>query len=92
VDTPRVSGLFNVGTGQARSFRDLVSAIFAALEREPNISYIEMPVSIRESYQYFTQASVENLRRAGYNSRFTPLEEAVKRYVGSFLNTHDRYR
>jgi ADP-L-glycero-D-manno-heptose 6-epimerase len=87
-----VSGLFNVGTGQARSFRDLMAALFAALGRPPNISYVDMPPTIRDSYQYFTQASVENLRRAGYNGGFTPLEAAVKRYVDSFLNTSDRYR
>jgi ADP-L-glycero-D-manno-heptose 6-epimerase len=92
VETPSVSGLYNVGTGQARSFRDLISACFAALGRPPKIEYVDMPMSIRNSYQYFTQASVENLRRAGYNAGFTPLEEAVKRYVVSFLDTADRYR
>ena len=92
METPKVSGLFNVGTGAARSFRDLITAAFAALGRAPSIEYVDMPVSIRDSYQYFTQASVENLRRAGYNAGFTPLEEAVKRYVVSFLDTADRYR
>ena len=56
LDTPAVSGIFNVGTGAARSFRDLIAAMFAALGREPAIEYIEMPASIRDSYQYFTQA------------------------------------
>jgi len=92
VDTPKVSGIFNVGTGKAESFRDLIGAIFAALGRAPNITYVDMPASIRDSYQYFTQASVENLRRAGYNAGFTPLAEAVKRYVVSYLDTADRYR
>jgi ADP-L-glycero-D-manno-heptose 6-epimerase len=92
LDTPKVSGLFNVGTGKAESFRDLIAAVFAALGRAPNIEYIEMPAAIRDSYQYFTQASVENLRRAGYNAGFTPLPDAVRRYVVSYLDTADRYR
>src|SRR5208282_2915543 len=81
IETPAVSGIFNVGTGQARSFRELMTAKFAALGREPTIEYIDMPVSIRDSYQYFTQAEIGNLRQAGYNAGFTPLEEAVGRYV-----------
>jgi ADP-L-glycero-D-manno-heptose 6-epimerase len=92
VDTPSVCGMFNVGTGQARSFRDMMLAMFAALGRPPNIEYVDMPAAIRDQYQYFTQASVENLRRAGYNAGFTPLEDAVKRYVGGFLDRPDRYR
>ena len=92
LESPSVSGIFNVGTGQARSFRDMISALFRALGREPNIEYIDMPDAIRGQYQYFTEAEVENLRRAGYNGGFTPLEAAVKRYVTQFLNTTDRYR
>ena len=92
LDTPTVSGIFNVGTGEARSFRDLITAMFVALGREPAIEYIDMPPSIRDSYQYFTQAETENLRRAGYNAHFTTIEEAVRRYVTSFLNCADRYR
>jgi ADP-L-glycero-D-manno-heptose 6-epimerase len=90
--TPSVSGIFNVGTGQARSFRDLIAAMFRALGRTPHVEYVDMPASIRDQYQYFTQAKVENLRRAGYNSGFTPLETAVDRYVTSFLDQSDRYR
>ncbi len=90
--TPSVSGVFNVGTGKARSFRDLISAMFAALGRPPNIEFIAMPETIRDSYQYFTEASVDNLRRAGYNAGFTSVEEGVKRYVGAFLNQPDRFR
>jgi ADP-L-glycero-D-manno-heptose 6-epimerase len=92
LDTPTVSGIFNVGTGEARSFRDLITAMFAALGREPAIEYIDMPLSIRDSYQYFTQAKTENLRRAGYNAHFTTLEEAVRRYVTAYLDRADRYR
>jgi ADP-L-glycero-D-manno-heptose 6-epimerase len=91
VRSPPVSGLFNVGTGAARSFRDLVTALFRALGREPNIEYVDMPEGLRAKYQYFTQASVERLRRAGYNSDFTPLEKAVADYV-RFLAAPDRYR
>jgi ADP-L-glycero-D-manno-heptose 6-epimerase len=92
LDSPSVSGIFNVGTGQARSFRDLITAMFCALGRRPSIEYVDMPASIRDQYQYFTQAKVENLLRAGYNSGFTPLEAAVTRYVTSFLDQPDRYR
>jgi ADP-L-glycero-D-manno-heptose 6-epimerase len=92
VDTPKVCGIFNVGTGKARSFRDLMTAMFAALGRKPAIEYIDMPASIRDSYQYFTQAETTNLRRAGYNADFTPLEEAVQRYVTGYLDRPDRYR
>jgi ADP-L-glycero-D-manno-heptose 6-epimerase len=92
LDTPSVSGIFNVGTGEARSFRDLITAMFRALGRAPNIDYVDMPPAIRDQYQYFTQAKVENLRRAGYNAGFTSLEDAVHRYVTSFLNQPDRYR
>ncbi len=92
LDTPSVSGIFNVGTGKAESFRDLITAMFRALGRAPDIEYIDMPPAIRDHYQYFTQAKVENLRRAGYNAGFTPLGEGVGRYVSSFLNQPDRYR
>jgi len=76
----------------ARSFRDLIAAMFAALGREPAIEYIEMPASIRDSYQYFTEAETANLRRAGYTAAFTPLEDAVGRYVSHYLDRADRYR
>jgi ADP-L-glycero-D-manno-heptose 6-epimerase len=79
------------GTGRARSFRDLISAMFRALGRAPDIEYVDMPTTIRHQYQYFTEAKVENLRKAGYNADFTPLEEGVNRYV-TFLNQPDRYR
>jgi len=92
METPAVSGIFNVGTGQARSFRDMIAALFRALGREPNIEYVPMPEAIRPQYQYFTQANVDNLRRAGYNAGFTALEDAVTRYVTRFLDCPDRYR
>lgn len=90
--TPSVSGVFNVGTGQARSFKDLIGAAYQSLGTPPNIQYIDMPEQIRGSYQYFTQATVERLRRAGYNGGFTPLEAAVDAYVKDFLDRPDRYR
>ena len=92
IDRPAVSGIFNVGTGRARSFRDLVAAMFGALGSKPNIEYIDMPLAIRDQYQYFTQGEVENLRRAGYSAAFAPLENSVGHYVTRFLDRPDRYR
>ena len=90
--TPAVSGLFNVGTGTARSFRDLMLAAYAALGATPNIEYVDMPASIRGSYQYFTQANVDRLRDAGYHGGFTALEDSVGLYVKGFLDGADRFR
>jgi ADP-L-glycero-D-manno-heptose 6-epimerase len=90
--TPSVSGLFNVGTGAARSFKDMMLAAFAALGASPNIQYIDMPEQIRGSYQYFTQSEVDRLRAAGYNGGFTKLEDAVELYVKGFLDRADRFR
>ena len=90
--TSSVSGLFNVGTGKARSFKDLMLSAYAALGLKPDIRYIDMPVSIRDSYQYFTQSEVDRLQRAGYNGGFTALEEAVALYVKGYLDSPDRYR
>src|ERR1700723_1702862 len=83
---PSVSGLFNVGTAQPRSFRDLMLSAYAALGHKPNIRYIDMPLSIRNSYQYFTQSDVDRLQRAGYNGGFTALEDAVGLYVNGYLD------
>jgi ADP-L-glycero-D-manno-heptose 6-epimerase len=90
--TPSVSGLFNVGTGKARSFRDLMLSTHAALGTLPNIQYVDMPEAIRGSYQYFTQSEVERLQRAGYNGGFTGLEDAVGTYVRNYLDSADRFR
>jgi ADP-L-glycero-D-manno-heptose 6-epimerase len=90
--TPDVSGLFNVGTGKARSFKDLMLAAYAALGSAPNIAYIDMPEQIRGSYQYFTESDGDRLRGAGYNGGFTPLEDAVDTYVKGFLDQPDRFR
>jgi ADP-L-glycero-D-manno-heptose 6-epimerase len=90
--TPSVSGLFNVGTGRARSFKDIMLAAFAALGKTPAITYIDMPEEIRDSYQYFTESKVDRLCAAGYNGGFTPLEDAVAHYVKAYLSTSDRFR
>lgn len=92
LDTPTVSGLFNVGSGVARSFRDLACATFVAMGREPAITYIDMPETLRDKYQYFTQARLDRLREAGYSSPATSLEEGVRRYVQDFLRNPDPYR
>lgn len=90
--TPSVSGLFNVGTGEARSFRDLIGAAYAAIGAAPRIEYVAMPETIRNTYQYFTQSEGDRLLRAGYNGGFTRLEEAVGAYVNDYLAAPDRYR
>jgi len=79
------NGLFNLGTGQARSFKDLVNAIFRSLNVRPNIEYIDTPEDIRDKYQYFTEADMYKLRQAGYEKDFFSLEEGVKNYVSKFL-------
>lgn len=91
LDNPGVSGLFNVGTGEARSFADLAAAVFRALGRAPAIDYVPMPEAIRGRYQYFTQASLMRLRAAGYTRPFTALEDGVTSYVQDYLNTPDPY-
>ncbi len=84
-DKPQISGIFNIGTGKARTWNDLVKAVFAAMGKKPNIEYIEMPESIRNQYQYFTEADITNLRKAGYDNETTPLEDAIKDYVQNYL-------
>lgn len=92
LERPAVCGIFNVGTGRARSFRDLIGAMFAALGREAVIDYVDMPAAIRDNYQYLTEATTDNLRGAGYDVPAAPLEEAVARYVTCYLDGADRYR
>jgi ADP-L-glycero-D-manno-heptose 6-epimerase len=81
------SGLYNVGTGRARTFADLAAALFRALRREPSIAWIDMPESLRATYQYFTEAEVAKLRAAGYDRPFTSLEDGVADYAGRYLRT-----
>jgi ADP-L-glycero-D-manno-heptose 6-epimerase len=79
------SGIYNLGTGKARSFNDLGKATFMALGLEPKINYIDTPVDIRDKYQYYTEATMEKLRGIGYDKDFTSLEEGVKDYVQNYL-------
>jgi ADP-L-glycero-D-manno-heptose 6-epimerase len=90
--TPSVSGIFNVGTGKARSFKEMMLAAYNALGTAPNIQYVDMPEAIRGSYQYFTESDVDRLQRAGYNGGFTALEGAVETYVRGYLDSADRFR
>ena len=78
-------GIFNIGSGETHTWNELAGAVFAALGREPCIEYIEMPPSIRDQYQYFTQADIRKLRAAGYVRPITPLTEAVRDYVCNYL-------
>jgi len=87
-----ISGVFNAGSGQARSFADLARATFAAAGKAPSIAYIDMPEAIRDRYQYFTEASMDRIRALGYGGQSTPLEEGVRRYVQDFLAQPDPYR
>jgi ADP-L-glycero-D-manno-heptose 6-epimerase len=92
LDAPHVSGVFNTGSGQARSFLDLAHATFAAAGKTPRVEYVDTPESIRDKYQYFTEARMERVRAAGFEGQSTPLEEGVRRYVQDFLATPDPYR
>lgn len=82
---PVTNGLYNLGTGQARTFEDLVKATFAGVGKEAVIEYIDMPEDIRDKYQYFTEADMHKLRQAGYKPDFYTLEDGVKEYVKDFL-------
>jgi ADP-L-glycero-D-manno-heptose 6-epimerase len=82
-----ISGIFNVGTGLARSWNDLAAALFSAMGIKKEIEYVEMPSAIREKYQYFTQADVRKLRSAGYSRTFMSLEESIRDYAG-YLETN----
>ncbi len=84
-ENARASGLFNCGTGRARSWNDLAKAVFAALGMEPKIEYVEMPESLRSKYQYFTQAEMGKLRAAGYDRPFAALEDGIREYVQGHL-------
>lgn len=92
LDNPQVSGLFNLGTGKARTFRDLASAVYKALGKEPRIRFVDTPMQIRDKYQYFTEARMDRLREAGYTKPMTSLEDGVTRYVQQYLDKADPYR
>ena len=84
--SPFTNGLYNLGTGTARAFNDLTKATFAGLDLQPNIEYIDMPLDIRDKYQYFTEANMHKLISAGYNKPFYSLEEGVEDYVRNYLS------
>lgn len=85
IDNKPESGLYNLGTGQARAFVDLAKATFSALDIEPNIEFIDTPEDIRDKYQYFTEANMAKLKKAGYDKKFTSLESGVADYVKNYL-------
>jgi len=92
IDNPDISGLFNLGTGRARTFLDLIASMFAALDMEPSINWVDTPAEIRDRYQYFTQAEISRLRAAGYHTEFMSVEDGIGAYVRLFLATDDPYR
>lgn len=79
------SGIYNLGSGKARSFRDLVTAMFVALDKTPQIEFVDTPLDIRDSYQYFTEANMKKIKAAGYPNAFESLEDSVKDYVLNYL-------
>lgn len=85
------SGLYNLGTGEARPFLDLATSTFTAMGREPKIVYIDTPEDIRETYQYFTEAEMGKLREVGYSAEFTSLEAGITEYVQRFLLSNRHY-
>lgn len=87
----KVTGLFNLGTGKARRWNDLANAVFSAMNIKSSIEYIEMPETIRGSYQYFTEATMEKLRSAGCDIKFHTLEDAVSDYVTNYLKKQNPY-
>ena len=90
LDRPETTGIFNLGTGRARSWNDLIRAVFSAMKQEPAVRYVDMPEQIREQYQYYTEASMEKLKAAGYERPFHSLEEAVSDYVVEYLARGER--
>jgi ADP-L-glycero-D-manno-heptose 6-epimerase len=88
---PDQNGIYNVGTGEARTFKDLATAIFQSLNIKPEIVFIDTPEDIREKYQYFTEASMNKLRKAGYDENFFSIEKGVDDYVKNFLLSHSYY-
>jgi len=89
LQNPSVNGIFNLGTGKARTWNDLIHAVFAAMTVGPNIEYIEMPEGLRKQYQYFTQAEMGKLKTAGCPVNFPPLEDSVRDYVVNYLQHDD---
>ncbi len=92
LENKTISGLYNLGSGTARTFNDLGQAMFEAVGKTPKFTYIDMPDQLRTRYQHFTEADMGKLRAAGYDKPFTSLEEGVKDYVTRYLRSSDRYR
>ena len=92
IANPKVNGIYNLGSGKARSFKDLAEAVFKAAGHAPRIVYNDMPEGLRAQYQYFTEADLSRLRAAGYTAPMTSLEDGVGDYVRSYLATEDPYR
>jgi ADP-L-glycero-D-manno-heptose 6-epimerase len=92
MQSPQVNGVFNLGSGEARSFEDMARAVFAAAGKNAQIDYTPMPPAIRDKYQYFTEAKMDRLKAAGYSKAMTPLEEGIGDYVRSYLSQPDPYR
>jgi ADP-L-glycero-D-manno-heptose 6-epimerase len=92
IDNPHVSGLFNVGSGAARTWLDLAQALFAACQMPARVEFIDMPPELIEKYQYFTEARIARLRAAGFQRPFTSLEAGVSEYVRGYLAREDPYR
>ncbi len=88
---PNNNGIYNIGTGQARSFKDLATSVMVSLGKTPHITYIDMPQDLQGKYQYFTQANIAKLRAAGYAAPMTSLEDGVKDYVQNYLMQDDAY-
>ena len=80
------SGIYNLGTGRARTFLDLVNGVFAAMNKKPDVEFIDTPADIRDKYQYFTEAKMDKLKNAGYNKPFTSLEDGIKDYIANYLS------
>ena len=79
------SGIYNLGSGKARTFLDLVNSTFAAMNKDPEIEFIDTPVDIRDKYQYFTEANMDKLKSIGYSKPFAILEDGIREYVGEYL-------
>ncbi len=92
LDTPGVNGLFNLGTGRARSYLDLAHAVCRAADVAEEVEFIDMPAKLHGQYQSYTEADMSRLRAAGYAGQFTTLEDGIARYVGGFLRVADPYR
>lgn len=90
-ESRELTGIFNVGTGEATSFNKVVTAIFKSLQKNPNIEYFDMPEILSGKYQDFTKANISKLLQAGYNTKITPVDEAVSDYILNYLNTDNPY-